>query len=66
MKIQIVTIVNILYSVTVLLDQFWTPVVQCYSTEDAVRIVNSFVTNSITSNYNHSQLFLKRLRVYTA
>jgi hypothetical protein len=33
----------ILYNVRVL-DRFWTPVVQCFSTEDAVQIVNSFIT----------------------
>jgi hypothetical protein len=37
----------------------------CYSTEDAVRIVNSFITIPITRNCNHSQLFLTLLRVYT-
>jgi hypothetical protein len=47
------------------LDQFWPPVVPCYSTEDAVRIGNSFITIPITRNYNHSQLFLMLLRVYT-
>jgi hypothetical protein len=34
-------------------------------TEDAVQIVNSFITISITGNYNHSQLFLTLLCVYT-
>jgi hypothetical protein len=37
----------------------------CYATEDAVRIVNSFITIPITRNYNYSQLFLTLLRVYT-
>jgi hypothetical protein len=27
-----------------LLDHFWSPIVLCYSTEDAGRIVNSFIT----------------------
>jgi hypothetical protein len=36
-----------------------------YSIEDAVRIVNSFITIPITRNYNHTQLFLTLLRVYT-
>jgi hypothetical protein len=54
-----------LYNVRVLLDQFWPPIVQCYSTEDAVRIGNPFITIPITRNYNHSQLFLTLLRVYT-
>jgi hypothetical protein len=47
------------------LNQFWPPIVPCYSTEDAVRIVNSFITIPITRNYNHPQLFLTLLRVYT-
>jgi hypothetical protein len=55
---------KILYNVRVL-DQFWSPIVLCYSTKDAVRIVNSFITIPITRNYNHSQLFLTLLRVYT-
>jgi hypothetical protein len=54
----------ILYNVRVL-DRFWTPVVQRYSTEDAVQIVNWFITIPITRNYNHSQLSLTLLRVYT-
>jgi hypothetical protein len=37
----------------------------CYATEDAVRIVTSFISIPITRNYNHSQLFLTLLRVYT-
>jgi hypothetical protein len=37
----------------------------CYATEDTVRIVNSFITILITRNYNHSQLFLTLLHVYT-
>jgi hypothetical protein len=49
-----------------LLDQFWTPIVPCCSTEDTVRIVNSFITIPITRNYNHSQLFLTLLHMYTA
>jgi hypothetical protein len=48
-----------------LLDQLWTSVVQCYAAEDTVRIVNSFITITITRNYNHSHLFLTLLRVYT-
>jgi hypothetical protein len=35
-------------------------------TEDAGRIVNSFITIPITHNYNHSQLFLTLLHMYTA
>jgi hypothetical protein len=54
----------VLYNVRVL-DQFWPQIVPCYYTEDAVRIVNSFITIPITRNYNHSQLFFKLLRVYT-
>jgi hypothetical protein len=37
----------------------------CHATEDTLRIVNSFITIPITRNYNHSQLFLTLLRVYT-
>jgi hypothetical protein len=37
----------------------------CLATGDAVQIVNSFITIPITRNYNHSQLFLTLLRVYT-
>jgi hypothetical protein len=48
------------------LDQFWPPVVPCYDTEDAVRVVNSFITIPITRNYNHSQLFLTLCHIYTA
>jgi hypothetical protein len=36
-----------------------------YSTEDAVQIVNFFITILITRHYNHSQLSLTLLRVYT-
>jgi hypothetical protein len=36
--------IYILYNVTGLLDQFWSSVVPCYATEDAVQIINSFVT----------------------
>jgi hypothetical protein len=36
-----------------------------YSTEDAIRIGNSFVTIPITRHYNHSQLSITLLRVYT-
>jgi hypothetical protein len=36
-----------------------------FATKDAVRIGNSFITIPITRHYNHSQLFLKPLRVYT-
>jgi hypothetical protein len=47
----------ILYNVTVL-DHFWPPVVPCYSTEDAFRIVNSFITISrphvTTFTHNYS------------
>jgi hypothetical protein len=49
-----------------LLDQFWPPIILCYSTEDAVRIVNSFISIPITRNYIHSQLFLKLLHMYAA
>jgi hypothetical protein len=35
------------------LDQFWSPVVLCYSTEDAIRIVNLFSYNLHIRNYNH-------------
>jgi hypothetical protein len=55
----------IFYNVTVL-DQFWLQVVPCYATEDAVQIVNSFITIPITRNYNHSQLFLTLCHIYTA
>jgi hypothetical protein len=34
------------------LDHFWTPVVACLGTLDAVRIGNSFITISTTRNYN--------------
>jgi hypothetical protein len=41
------------------LDHFWSPVVPCLGTWDAVRIVNSFyLQSSPTRNYNHSQLFI--------
>jgi hypothetical protein len=33
--------------------------------EATIRIVNWFITIPITRNYNHSQLFLTLLRVYT-
>jgi hypothetical protein len=54
-----------MYNVRVL-DQFCTPVVQCFTTEDAVRIITSFILISITRNYIHSQLFLTLLHMYTA
>jgi hypothetical protein len=59
------TLRYVLYNVSGLLDQFWPPIVPYYSTEDAVRIGNSFITIPITRNYNHSQLFLSLFRVYT-
>jgi hypothetical protein len=34
-------------------------------TEDAIRMVNSFITIQIARNYIHSRLFLTLLRVYT-
>jgi hypothetical protein len=37
----------------------------CYTTKDAVRIGNSFITIPITRHYNHSQLSITLLRVYT-
>jgi hypothetical protein len=49
------TIRKIFYSVEVL-DQFWPPIVPCYSTEDTVRIVNSFITIPITRNYTYNYL----------
>jgi hypothetical protein len=48
------------------LDQFWSPIVQCFATEDAGQIVNSFYLKSHTRNYNHSQLFLTLCHIYTA
>jgi hypothetical protein len=55
------------------LDHFWPPVVTCYATEDAVRIVNSFYLQSQSlipllhvRHYNHSQLFLTLCHIYTA
>jgi hypothetical protein len=48
-----------------LLDRFWSPILPCYSTEDAVPIGNFFITIPITHNYDHTQLFLMLLRVYT-
>jgi hypothetical protein len=47
------------------LDHFWPPVVQWYATDDAIRIVTSFISIPITRNYIHLQLFLTLLRVYT-
>jgi hypothetical protein len=55
----------ILYTVRWLLWSVLTPSCTCYTTGDAVRIVNPFITIPITRNYNHSQLFLTLLRVYT-
>jgi hypothetical protein len=49
-----------------LLDQFWPPIVPCYSTEDALRIGNSLIIIPITRNYNHSQLLLTLSHIYTA
>jgi hypothetical protein len=48
-----------------LLDQFWTPIVPYFATKDADRIVNSLITIPITRHYNHSQLSITLLRVYT-
>jgi hypothetical protein len=39
-------------------------IVTCYATEDAVRIVTSFISIPITRNYIHSQLSITLLRVY--
>jgi hypothetical protein len=61
----LIIIFKLLYNVTVL-DHFWPPVVPCWGTWDAVLVVNSFLfTISTTCNYNHSQLFIMLLRVYT-
>jgi hypothetical protein len=49
-----------------LLDHFWPPVVQCYATEDAVRIVYWFYLQSHTRNYIHLQLSIILLHIYTA
>jgi hypothetical protein len=49
-----------------LLDQFCPPVVRCLCTEDAVWVVNSFITIPVTRNYIHSQLFLTLCHIYTA
>jgi hypothetical protein len=38
----------------------------CYATEDAVRIVNLFITIQITRNYIYSQLFLTLCHIYIA
>jgi hypothetical protein len=45
------------------LDHFWTPVVQCYATVDAVLIVNFFITIPITRNYNHN--YFSRCATFT-
>jgi hypothetical protein len=47
------------------LDYFWPPDVQCLLTEDAVQIVNWFITIQITRNYIHSQ-FITLYHFYTA
>jgi hypothetical protein len=47
-------------------DHFWSPIVLRYTTEDTVRIVDSFYLQSHTHNYNHSQLFLTLCHIYTA
>jgi hypothetical protein len=48
-----------------LFDHFWPPVTPCYATEDAVQIVNFFIT-VFTRNYIHSQLFIMLCHIYTA
>jgi hypothetical protein len=48
------------------LDQFSSPVVSRFATEDAVQIVNPFITIPTTRNYNHSQLFITLCHIYTA
>jgi hypothetical protein len=55
------------------LDHVWSPIVPCYSAEDAGQIINSFYLQlqSLTPllhvrNYNHSQLFLNLCHIYTA
>jgi hypothetical protein len=57
--------INILCNVRVL-DQFWPPIVQCYATEDAVQIVNSFYYNlPHVTTFTHNHL-LTLCHIYTA
>jgi hypothetical protein len=56
---------KILYSVRVTWSLLTTSYT-CYATEDAVRIVNSFITIPVTRNYIHSQLFITLCHIYTA
>jgi hypothetical protein len=52
------------YNVRVL-DQFWPPFVPCYALTTPFGLLSPFISIPITRNYNHTQLFLTRLRVYT-
>jgi hypothetical protein len=45
-------------------DQFWPPIVPCYSTEDAVQIGNSFITILITRHYNHTIIYYAATRLH--
>jgi hypothetical protein len=52
----------VLYDVGGLLGQFWTPIVQCFTTEDAVRIISYAVTR--LHNYN-PYTFVTTITYYT-
>jgi hypothetical protein len=56
--------IYILYNVRVVPWSLLTTNCTRYSTEDAVRIGNSFITIPLTRNYNHSQLSIMRLHNY--
>jgi hypothetical protein len=47
------------------LDLFWPPIVRVSSLETPFGFVIPLFTIAITRHYNHTQLFLTRLRVYT-
>jgi hypothetical protein len=47
-KYIIIIIIIIIVTCYGLIDHFWSPVVPCYATEDAVRIVNYFIAISHT------------------
>jgi hypothetical protein len=47
------------------LDLFWPPIVHVSPPKTPFGLVILLLQSSITRNYNHTQLFITRLRVYT-
>jgi hypothetical protein len=59
-------IVNDIVQCWGLLDQFWPPIVLVTPLKTPVGLLITLLQSSPSRNYNHSQLFLTLLRVYTS